>query len=57
MKWFLIALAALVALAAAAYAGLVWMITKAPPQLEDGPVISLAQGEIQIGRASCRERV
>lgn len=49
MKWFLIALAALVALAAAAYAGLVWMITKAPPQLEDGPVISLAQGEIQAG--------
>ncbi len=49
MKWFLIALGALAALAAAAYGGLIWMITKAPPPLENGPVISLSQGEIQTG--------
>ena len=49
MKWLLIALAAIAALAAAAYGGLIWMITKAPPPLEDGPVLSLDQGDIQAG--------
>ena len=49
MKWILIAIAALVALAAAAYGGLVWMITRPLPPLELGPTISLAQGEIQAG--------
>ena len=49
MKWILIAIAALVALAAAAYGGLVWMITRPLPPLERGPTISIAQGEIQAG--------
>lgn len=49
MKWVLIALAALAGLAAAAYGGLVWMITRPAPPLEAGPVISLPQGEIQAG--------
>jgi para-nitrobenzyl esterase len=49
MKWILIALAAIAALAAAAYGGLIWMITKAPPPLEKGAVISLDQGQIQAG--------
>ncbi|MEL7113264.1 MAG: carboxylesterase family protein, partial [Pseudomonadota bacterium] len=49
MKWVLIALAALAALAAAAYGGLVWMITRPAPPLEAGPVITLPQGEIQAG--------
>ncbi|MFN3213106.1 MAG: carboxylesterase/lipase family protein [Henriciella sp.] len=49
MKWILIALAAIIALAAAAYGGLIWMITKAPPPLEKGAVISLDQGQIQAG--------
>ena len=49
MKWILIALAALAALAAAAYGGLVWMITRPAPPLEAGPVIALPQGEIQSG--------
>ncbi|MEL6861834.1 MAG: carboxylesterase family protein, partial [Pseudomonadota bacterium] len=49
MKWFLIIIGALVALAAAAYGGLVWMITRPVPPLEPGPVIELAQGSIQAG--------
>lgn len=49
MKWILIALVAIIALAAAAYGGLVWMLTRPAPPLEAGPVIELAQGEIQAG--------
>ncbi|MCR9269151.1 MAG: carboxylesterase family protein [Hyphomonadaceae bacterium] len=49
MKWILIILAALMALAAAAYGGLIWMITQPAPPLEKGPVLTLSQGEIQAG--------
>lgn len=49
MKRLLIALAAIAALAAAAYGGLVWMITKPAPPLEEGPVVDLAQGQILAG--------
>lgn len=49
MKWILIALASILALAAAAYGGLVWMITRPAPPLAAGPLIELAQGEIQAG--------
>jgi len=49
MKRLLIIVAVLAALAAAAYYGLIWMITKPAPPLKDGPVIELAQGQIQTG--------
>lgn len=49
MKRLLIVLAAIAVLAAAAYGGLVWMITKPAPPLEEGPVVNLAQGQIQAG--------
>lgn len=49
MKRLLIIVAVLAALAAAAYYGLIWMITKPVPPLKAGPVIELAQGEIQSG--------
>ncbi|MEO0606957.1 MAG: carboxylesterase family protein [Pseudomonadota bacterium] len=49
MKWFLIIVAALAALGAAAYGGLVWMITRPVPPLAPGPVIELSQGLIQSG--------
>ena len=49
MKWLLIILAALAALGAAAYGGLIWMITRPAPPLEPGPVIELSQGTIQAG--------
>lgn len=49
MKRLLIVIAAIVVLAAAAYGGLVWMITKPAPPLEEGPVVNLAQGQIQAG--------
>ncbi len=49
MKWLLIILAALAALSAAAYGGLIWMITRPAPPLQAGPVIELAQGAIQSG--------
>lgn len=50
MKRLLIVVAAIAVLAAAAaYGGLVWMITKPAPPLEEGPVVNLAQGQIQVG--------
>nr|WP_070960982.1 carboxylesterase family protein [Hyphomonas sp. Mor2] len=49
MKRLLIIVAVLAALSAAAYYGLIWMITKPAPPLQAGPVITLAQGEIQSG--------
>lgn len=49
MKRILIVLAVLAVLIAAAYGGLVWMITKPAAPLEAGPIIKLAQGEIQTG--------
>jgi len=49
MKRLLIILAVLAALAATAYYGLIWMITKPAPPLQEGPVVELAQGEIQSG--------
>lgn len=49
MKRLLIILAALAALLAIAYYGLIWMITKPAPPLEEGPVLTLAQGQIQAG--------
>lgn len=49
MKRLLIIVAAIAALLALAYGGLIWMITKPPAPLAEGPVLSLAQGEIQAG--------
>ncbi len=49
MKRVLIIVASLSAILAAGYYGLVWMITKPAPPLKAGPVITLAQGEIQSG--------
>jgi para-nitrobenzyl esterase len=49
MKRLLIIVAALAALAAAAYYGLIWMITQPAPPLKAGPVIELSQGQIQTG--------
>lgn len=49
MKRLLMIVAALVALAAAAYYGLIWMITQPAPPLRAGPVIDLSQGQIQAG--------
>ena len=49
MKRLLIIIAVLAALAAAAYYGLIWMITQPAPPLEKGPVIELSQGDIQAG--------
>ena len=49
MKRLLIIVAVLAALAAAGYYGLIWMITKPAPPLEDGPVIELSQGQILSG--------
>jgi len=49
MKRLLIILAGLAALLAVAYYGLIWMITKPAPPLEEGPVFTLAQGQIQAG--------
>ncbi len=49
MKRLLIIVAALAAVLAAGYYGLIWMITKPAPPLEAGPVIQLAQGQIQSG--------
>ena len=49
MKRVLIVLAALAALLAMAYYGLIWMITKPAPPLKEGPVLTLAQGQIQTG--------
>ncbi len=49
MKRLLIIVAALAALAAAGYFGLIWMITKPAPPLKEGPVIALSQGQIQSG--------
>ncbi|MEO1643388.1 MAG: hypothetical protein AAFR74_08635, partial [Pseudomonadota bacterium] len=49
MKRLLIILAVLATVAALAYGGLVWFLTRPAPPLEKGPVISLLQGEIQSG--------
>ncbi|MEM9572630.1 MAG: carboxylesterase family protein [Pseudomonadota bacterium] len=49
MKRLLIVLAAIAALLAIGYYGLIWMITKPAPPLEAGPVLSLSQGQIQAG--------
>ncbi len=49
MKRLLIIVAALAALAAAVYYGLIWMITQPAPPLKAGPVIELSQGQIQTG--------
>lgn len=49
MKRLLIILAGLAALLAVAYYGLIWMITKPAPPLAEGPVLILAQGQIQAG--------
>lgn len=49
MKRSIIIVAVIAAIAALAYGGLVWMITKPAPPLADGPVFNLAQGQIQSG--------
>ncbi|MEL7540639.1 MAG: carboxylesterase family protein, partial [Pseudomonadota bacterium] len=49
MKRLLIIVAAIAALLAVAYYGLIWMITKPAPPLEAGPVMTLSQGQIQAG--------
>ncbi|MEL6858009.1 MAG: carboxylesterase family protein [Pseudomonadota bacterium] len=49
MKRLLIILAVIAAALALAYYGLVWMITKPAPPLAQGPVLTLAQGQIQSG--------
>lgn len=49
MKRLLIILAVLATLAALAYSGLVWMITRPAPPLEAGAVITLEHGPIQAG--------
>lgn len=49
MKRLLIIVAGLAAILALGYYGLIWMITKPAPPLEAGPVLTLAQGQIQAG--------
>ncbi|MEM1037055.1 MAG: carboxylesterase family protein [Pseudomonadota bacterium] len=49
MKRLLIFLAVLATLAALAYGGLVWFLTRPAPPLEPGPIITLSQGDIQAG--------
>ncbi len=49
MKRLLIIVVALAVLLGALYGGLVWMITKPAAPLEEGPVISLTQGQIMAG--------
>lgn len=49
MKWILIGLGAIVGLIALAYGGVVWAITKPAPELEQGAIVTLAQGQIQGG--------
>jgi len=49
MKRILIIVGLLAALLAGAYFGLIWMITQPAPPLKAGPVITLAQGDIQSG--------
>ncbi|MEM7327797.1 MAG: carboxylesterase family protein [Pseudomonadota bacterium] len=49
MKRLLIIIAAIAAILFAAYYGLIWMITKPAPPLNEGPVLTLAQGQIQAG--------
>ncbi len=49
MKRLFIILAALAAIGAALYGGLVWMITKPAPAMGVGPTITLSQGEVSGG--------
>ncbi|MEL7109629.1 MAG: carboxylesterase family protein [Pseudomonadota bacterium] len=49
MKRLGIGLAVIAALLVIAYYGLIWMITKPAPPLEEGSVISLSQGDITPG--------
>ncbi|MEO1323598.1 MAG: carboxylesterase family protein [Pseudomonadota bacterium] len=49
MKRLGIGLAVMAALLVIAYYGLIWMITKPAPPLEEGPVLSLSQGDITSG--------
>ena len=49
MKRLLIILAVIAAVLVLAYNGLIWMITKPAPPLEQGPVLTLSQGDIQAG--------
>ncbi len=49
MKRLLIIIAAIAALLAMAYYGLIWMITQPAPPLESGPVLTLSQGQVQAG--------
>lgn len=49
MKRILIIVGVIAALLVGAYYGLIWMITKPAPPLQAGPVIELAQGQIQSG--------
>ena len=57
MKRLLIIVAVIAAALVLAYNGLIWMITKPAPALSQGPVLTLAQGQIQAGIDGANEDI